>query len=191
MSDTDYINEDGSTGQTNGDEKQPLSRKAKLIIGIGAAVVIVALGLALPFLLQRSEASVLTVTVFSNDWSEVTLKPGVETALNEFLASDSSVPGFPLRVSDTDADDILLSVDAGTLLTWGKPDYVASDKGQEYAVSTGSTVYWSPVGADGSLVPQCTLTATARKNGAEAGQARLIIRQTSETGYSITLLASE
>ena len=187
----DYFDEQNAAGPDAPGGKKPLSRKARLIIGIGASVIILALGLALSFLVPTGESETLTVTVFSNDWSKLTLKPGVETPLNEYLASDSDVPGFPLLVTHTDADDIQLAVDAGTLFTWGAPDYVADSKGPEYAAESGDTVYWSPFDADNALVPQCTLTVTARQGGAGISQLRLIIRQTSETGYSITLLANE
>ena len=171
--------------------RQPLSRNHKLIIGIFAAVLMCALGLAMPSLLQTSEPPVLTVTVLSNDWSEVVLKPGVETTLNEYLASDSSVPGFPLRTNYPGADNITLTVDAGTLFTWGDPDYTAQSKGHTYTVATNGTVYWSPFNVDNTAVPQCTLNISAQVSGSQAAVVRLIIRQTSETSYSITLLANE
>ncbi len=185
------FDEQNAAGPYAPEEKKPLSRKARLVIGIGASVIILALSLAVSFLMPTAQPEELTVTVFSNDWSEITLKPGVETSLNEYLASDSSVPGFPLRVSCPGADDILLSVDAGTLFTWGAPDYVADSKGASYAAASDDTIYWSPFGEDDALAAQCTLTVAARKGGADISQKRLILRQTGETGYSITLLASE
>lgn len=171
--------------------RQPLGRKARLIVGISAAVLICVLGLAVHFLLQTSASAGLTVTVFSDNWAEAELKPGVETSLNEYLASGSDVPGYPLRVDDPAADKITLTVDAGSLFTWGSPDYVAKDRGTSYAVSPDDTVYWSPYQQDGSAVSQCTLTVSAAAGGMEAAAVRLIIRQTGETGYSITLLANE
>ncbi len=186
-----YFDEQGITGSDTPEGKKKLSRKARLIIGIGASVIILALGLSSAFLIPTQKPEELVLTVFSNDWSEITLKPGVETALNEYLASDSSVPGFPLRVACSGADDIQLEVDAGTLFTWGPPDYVADSKGSSYAVQSDDTAYWSPFGADNKLVSQCTLTVTARKDDKNVSQKRLILRQAGETGYSITLLASE
>jgi len=186
----DYFDETPA-GPDGPEGKKQLSRKARLIIGIGASVVILALGMIVPFLMSANQPEELTLTVFSNDWSEITLKPGVETALNEYLASDSSVPGFPLRVRCPGTDDILVSVDAGTLFTWGAPDYVADSKGTSYAAASDDTIYWSPFGEDDALVSQCTLTVTARSGGGDISVKRLIIRQTGETGYSVTLLASE
>ncbi len=191
MQSNDYLEENSGTVPDAPDGKKTLSRNARLIIGISASVVILALGLASAFLMPSLSTPELSLTVFSNDWAENTLKSGVETALNEYLASDSSVPGFPLRVSCVGTDDILLSVDAGSLFTWGAPDYVADSKGQEYAAQTDETVYWSPYSADKTLVAQCTLTVTARKGGSSTSQMRLIIRQTGETSYSITQLVSE
>ena len=187
----DYLDEQGITGQDTSEGKKQLSRKTRLIIGIGASIVILALGLSSAFLIPTQKPEELTLTVFSNDWSEIAQKPGVETALNEYLASDSSIPGFPLRAACPGADDIQLVVDAGTLFTWGAPDYVADRKSSSYTVKSDDTTYWSPFGTDNKLVPQCTLTVTAQKDGKDVSQKRLILRQTGETGYSITLLASE
>lgn len=187
----DYFDEQGIAGSDTHEGKKQLSRKVRLIIGIGASVLMLALGLSSAFLIPTQKPEELTLTVFSNDWSEITLKPGVETALNEYLASDSSIPGFPLRVACPGVDDIQLEVDAGTLFTWGAPDYVADSKGPSYTVKSDDTTYWSPFGTDNKLVPQCTLTVTAQKDGKDVSQKRLILRQTGETGYSITLLSSE
>jgi hypothetical protein len=186
-----FIDEQNPDGSPASGEKPGPSRRTRLIIGVCAAIFICILGLAIPLLLNTSEPPALTVTVFSNDWSEVVLKTGVETPLNEYLASDSSVPGFPLRVSASNSDDITLSVDAGSLFTWGKPEYVAENRGMEYSVNDNDTVYWSPYNDSSPLVPQCTLTVTAKAGGSDAAQLRFIIRQTSETAYSITLLAGE
>ena len=183
----DYVEGQGA-GPADPGEKKTLSRKTRLVIGISASAIIIMLGIALPLLM--ASPGQLSLTVFSNDWSEVTLKPGIETPLNEYLSSDSSVPGFPLRASYPGAGDILLSVDAGTLFTWGAPDYIAVGRGMSYAVESGGTVYWSPNNADNTLVPQCTLTVSGRQGGQDAAQLRLILRQ-SGTGYSITLLSGE
>lgn len=187
----DYFDEQDSAGRDAPDEKKQLSRKTRLIIGMVASVIILALGLTIPLMMTPGEPETLTVTVFSNDWAKTLLEPGVETPLNEYLASDSKVPGFPLLVSYGSADDIQLKVDGGTLFTWGEPDYTADNKGSEYATESGGTVYWSPFDADCAFIPQCTLTVTARKSGADVSQLRLILRQTGETGYSITLLAAK
>jgi hypothetical protein len=197
MRDQDAANFDEFTPETSpaggpaGGEKMPLSRRARLIIGIGAAVLIAVLGVLIPLLLDTGKPAALTITVFSNSGSEVTLKPGVETALNEYLASGSDVPGFPLLADASGADAINVSADGGSLFTWGSPDYVKSDKGSSWDMAPGDTVYWSPYSTADALVPQCTVTVTARQGGADAAQARLIVRQTGDTAYGITLLAAE
>jgi hypothetical protein len=188
---------DTPAGKPDGDDKKPLSRRARLIIGITAALLLAVLGVAAPMLLDTGKPAALTVTVFSAGGSEVTLKPGVETALNEYLASGGDVPGFPLRVGADGADTVGVTVDGGSLFTWSAPDYVKAGRGSSWDMAPGGTVYWSPfarpaeahTGAD--LVPQCTVTVTARRSGTDAAQARLIVRKTGERAYSITLLASE
>jgi hypothetical protein len=189
--DTVSFDEIGPEGLNDSNKKPPMGRNTRLLIGIIAALVIAVLGVLTPLLLDLGKSAPLTVTVFTNSGSEVTLKAGVETSLNEYLASGSDVPGFPLLIGADGADTVNVSVDAGTLFTWGAPDYVKDEKGMSWDMESNDTIYWSPYDAAGALIPQCTVTVTARKSDADTAQARLIVRQTGETAYSITLLAGE
>ena len=191
--DVAVLNENPAGGADGGDKK-PLSRRTRLIIGIAAAVVLAAVGVIAPMLVYTEPA--LTVTVFSSGAAEVALKPGVETALNAFLASGDDVPGYPLRIAADDADTVSVSVDGGSLFTWSAPDNVKTDRGSSWDIKPGETVFWSPyvrsdAQAEAGPVPQCTVTVTARRNGTDTAQARLIVRQTGDMAYSITLLAGE
>ena len=180
-------------GGADGGDKKPLSRRTRLIIGIAAAVVLAAAGVIAPMLVYTGGSAALTITVFSSGAAEVALKPGVETALNAFLASGGDVPGYPLRI-DASADTISVSADGGSLFTWSAPDNVKTDRGSSWEVKPGETVFWSPYAnpdAQADPVPQCTVTVTARRGGTDTAQARLIVRQTGGTAYSITLLANE
>ena len=182
-------------GGAGGEQKTP-SRKARLAIGIAAAVVLAVAGIAAPMLVDTGKPTALTITVFSSGAAEVALRPGVETALNEYLASGGDVPGFPLRVDADGADMVNVSADGGSLFTWSAPDYVKTDRGSSWDFKPGETVFWSPyvrsdAQAEADLVPQCTVIVTARRDGKDAAQARLIVRRTGDTAYSITLLANE
>jgi hypothetical protein len=183
-------------GKPDGGDNKSLSRKARLIIGIAAAVVLAVAGVAAPMLLDTGKPAALTITVFSSGAAEVMLKPGVEIKLNAFLASGSEVPGYPLRVGADGADTVSVSVDGGSLFTRSAPDDATTDRGSSWEIAPGDTIFWSPYArsdekTEDNLVPQCTVTITARRNGTDVAQARLIVRQTGESAYSITLLASE
>jgi hypothetical protein len=125
-----------------GGEQKTLSRRARLVIGIAAAVVLAVVGIAAPMLVYTGPAA-LTVTVFSSGAAEVVLRPGVETALNAFLASGDDVPGYPLRVDANGADTVSVSVDGGSLFTWNAPDNVKTDRGSSWDLKPGETVFWS------------------------------------------------
>jgi len=185
---------DNPAGGADGDDKKPLSRRTRLIIGIAAAVALAAVGVIAPMLVYTEPA--LTVTVFSSGAAEVALKPGVETALNAFLASGDNVPGYPLRIDADGADTVSVSVDCGSLFTWSAPDNVKTDRGSSWNIKPGETIFWSPYArsdaqTEASPVPQCTVTVTARREETDTAQARLIVRQTVDKAYSITLLAGE
>ena len=191
--DVAVLNENPAGGADGGDKK-PLSRRTRLIIGIAAAVVLAAVGVIAPMLVYTEPA--LTVTVFSSGAAEVALKPGVETALNAFLASGDNVPGYPLRIDADGADTVSVSVDCGSLFTWSAPDNVKTDRGSSWNIKPGETIFWSPYArsdaqTEASPVPQCTVTVTARREETDTAQARLIVRQTVDKAYSITLLAGE
>jgi len=185
---------DNPAGGADGDDKKPLSRRTRLIIGIAAAVALAAVGVIAPMLVYTEPA--LTVTVFSSGAAEVALKPGVETALNAFLASGDNVPRYPLRIDADGADTVSVSVDCGSLFTWSAPDNVKTDRGSSWNIKPGETIFWSPYArsdaqTEASPVPQCTVTVTARREETDTAQARLIVRQTVDKAYSITLLAGE
>ena len=193
--DVAVLNENPAGGADGGDKK-PLSRRTRLIIGIAAAVALAAVGVIAPMLVYTGGPAALTFTVYSSGAAEVALKPGVETALNAFLASGDNVPGYPLRIDADGADTVSVSVDCGSLFTWSAPDNVKTDRGSSWDIKPGETVFWSPyvrsdAQAEAGPVPQCTVTVTARRNGTDTAQARLIVRQTGDMAYSITLLAGE
>jgi hypothetical protein len=107
-------------------KKEPMNIKTRLVLGIASAVLVCALGLALPTLLDAIDPSVpsetqpvagsepssaetpvahatasgmLSVTAYAAEWKETVLKPGVSVALNEYSPAQSDVPGFPFIIS--------------------------------------------------------------------------------------------
>jgi len=190
------ILEENQAGGADGGDKKPLSRNIRLIIGIAAALVLAAMGVLIPMLVNTEEPVELAISVFSGGVTQVTLKPGVETAISASIAVGNEVPGYPLRIDAGGTEKVGVSADGGSLVTWSAADNTTTNRGSSCEIASGETVFWSPyensddnAGAD--PVPQCTLTVTARRAGTDIAQARLIVRQTGDTGYSVTLLASE
>lgn len=107
------------------DDKAPMSIRKRLALGVLAAVLMCALGLALPALIEavdpaaeaelasESDASaaadapaahtnksgMLAITAYAAEWKETILQPGISIALNKYSALQSDVPGLPFVVS--------------------------------------------------------------------------------------------
>ncbi len=117
--DDDYISD-----VTGDNHKAPMSIRQRLIIGISAAILVCALGLALPALLNavypapaeaqpaqdantvsqtpvthKNTAGLFAVTAYATEWKETVLQPGVSVALNTYSPAQSNVPGIPFIIS--------------------------------------------------------------------------------------------
>ncbi len=191
-------------------KKTPISIKIRLVIGIAAAVLVLALAVVLPSLLeavvppaagQPSEASstpplnavpasneAMSVGVYAPDWKAATLQPNVAIQLNEYSPAQSDVPGLPFIISanseELGQDSIRIDVDAGTLITWGTPDYSVKQRGKMYVLSSGDTIYWSPLDDTGKPIPKCSMTVTAYDSANQAYAVSVIISQTEDFKYS-------
>ena len=114
------------------DNKAPMSIRKRLALGVLAAVLMCALGLALPALIEavdpaaeaelasESDASaaadapaahtdisgMLAITAYAAEWKETILQPGISIALNKYSALQSDVPGFPFIISVSESADI-------------------------------------------------------------------------------------
>jgi len=192
--------------------------KKRLMLGIGAAVLVCVLGLALPALLDVIEPSatsdtqpapnaapssaeipeadatgLLAVTAYASEWKETVLQPGVSIVLNEYSPAQSDVPGFPFIISvpehstDINADGIRIDVDAGTIITWNPPDYTARKRGKTYILSSGETIYWSPLDGQGEAIPRCEMTVTGYTSEEEAYTQKIVISQTEDYKYNAEL----
>lgn len=192
-----------------GSDKKALSMKAKLIIGITAAILICALGVWLPSLLniidpqateppQSTESAPaalegdFSVTAYNTDWEETVLTDNVSLLLNEYTPLISSVPGFPFRfdmASDGENSRILVETDAGELITWNPPDYTVRSHDGSFECVPGDTVYWSPLSDDSSAVPQCLMTVTFYSTEHPAAKAQIIISQNNAFSYNAELVS--
>ncbi len=186
--------------------------KKRLFIGIGAAVLICAIAVALPSLLEAvappeeppaavSEQpqnsavpagnSELSVVAYAAEWKETVLQPDVTLELNEYSPAQSDVPGMPFIVTadsqDLSKDSIRIDVNAGTLITWGAPDYTAKQRGSTYVLSSGDTIYWSPLDDQGAPIARCDMTVTAYDSDNQAHAVSVLISQTSDFNYTAEL----
>ncbi len=191
-------------------KKAPMSIKIRLVIGIAAAVLVLALAVVLPSLLeaavppaagQPSGASstpsvnavpasndAMSVGVYAPEWKAAALQPNVAIQLNEYSPAQSDVPGLPFIISvnseELEKDSIRVDVDAGTLITWGAPDYSVKQRGQTYVLSSGYTIYWAPLDDTGNPIPKCNMTVTAYDGENQAYSVSVVISQTEDFKYS-------
>ena len=133
------------------DNKAPMSIRKRLALGVLAAVLMCALGLALPALIEavdpaaeaelasESDASaaadapaahtksdMLAITAYAAEWKETILQPGISVALNKYSALQSDVPGLPFVISVPE----------------GSADINAD--GIRIDVDTGTIITWEP-----------------------------------------------
>lgn len=188
--------------------KATLSINKRLIIGITAAVLVLALGLFLPAFLEAvvppdanhpavslppqasavpAGNSELAITAYAEEWKETPLQPGVTIKLAVYSPTQSSVPGLPFIITAGEGlgkDSIRIDVDAGGLITWNPPDYTAKQRGRTYVLSSGDTLYWSPLDNLGGPIDQCSMTVTAYDSANEAHAVSIAITQNSEFNYT-------
>ena len=202
--DDDRITDEGP------DSKAPLSITKRLVIGVAAAVVVCGIAVALPSLLEAftppaaspaadaseqppasampATKSELGVTAYAAEWKETALQPNVAIQLNEYSPAQSDVPGLPFIVTagseSINPDSIRIDVSAGTLITWGPPDYAAKQRGKTYVLSSGDTIYWSPLDEQGKAIPGCEMTVTAYGSDNTAHAVSVVISETSDFNYT-------
>ncbi len=195
------------------ESKASLNRNKRLVIGIAAAVLVLALGFFLPALLdavvppaaaqppvsQPPQASALPagnseldVTAYAEEWKATSLQPGVAIQLNAYSPAQSSVPGLPFIITvvsdDLGKDSLRVDVDAGSLITWVPPDYTVKQRGTTYVLSSGDTIYWSPLDAKGAPVAQCTMIVTAYDSENQAHAVTVAISQTKDFSYTAEII---
>lgn len=134
------------------EHKAPMSIRKRLILGVLAAVLVCALGLALPTLLNtivpadpeksslasdsaspaaetplvQTSTGMFAITAYAAEWKETVLQPSVSVALNKYSPLQSDVPGFPFVIS----------------IPEGNADINAD--GIRIDVDTGTIVTWEP-----------------------------------------------
>lgn len=89
----------------------------------------------------------------ADDAKESTLKKisaGEKLKIGTYNPFSSSVPGYPLAVSDGSPErsgkDIIIKIetDEGSLLSWDSETGIVSNKGKNVSCGLGERIYWSP-----------------------------------------------
>ena len=167
--------------------KQPWNRSKSLVIGIVAVVLVCALGLFAPALLEMLQSGDLDApsagdTLEQNapaqvpDISISDTALSIELTMSRYTKLLSSVPGMPIRAICPGADEIRFVTDAGTLLEYGAPDYTVKEHGSELNCTSGETAYLSPAAEDNTDTYRITVSALS--SGSVIGNAVIILSHT-------------
>ena len=109
--------------------------------------------------------------------------------LPQYNLLSSNVPGFPFTF-DPDGNKLELSVDNGTLCSWDQKSGKVTTLGKDCVMTEKSTVYWSPLEADGSqsaAAKDAKITVkTIAINGSNNGDYKLNIGSDNNL-YSVSL----
>ncbi len=199
----------------NSESKASSNRNKRLVIGIAAAVLVLALGFFLPALLDAAfppdeaqnaavsgqaqvplsmpaTSSGLTASVNAVDSKETAQQSDISVEFKNYCLALSSVPGMPFIITthheDLEADSIRVDVDAGRILSWTPPDYSAKKRGKTYVLSSGDTIYWSPFDKQSTPVDNCELTVTVYDSNGQAYTVSVAISQTKDFFYTAEII---
>lgn len=128
------------------------------------------------------------IKAYAADKTPFKVKPHVDFILGKYNPAMSMVPGLPLNISCSKADNIELTASEGRFLLWSPADGIVHNKGKKLKIKSGDTVYWSPyTGTDSStatLAKSCSIILKAYKNNKELD--RSIIKIKSDSDYFYT-----
>lgn len=111
-------------------------------------------------------ASPIGITVLA-EGKETKLAPDVQIGLGSYALTMSSTPGFPLRCSTTLGPTVRVEATCGALLLWDRSSGKITQVGSSTVIPSGSTVYWSPLGAHGSLCETAAVTFSVGEGDAK------------------------
>lgn len=167
--------------------KQPWNRSKSLVMGIVAVVLVCALGLFTPVLLEMLQSGESDVPSAGDTLEQKALSQlpdasmsdtalSIELPMNRYTMLISSAPGMPFRAICPGADEIRFVTDAGSLLEYGAPDYTVKEHGRELVCASGETAYLSPAADDNT--DSYRVTVSALSSGSVIGNAVIILSHT-------------
>ncbi len=145
-----------------------LSSGVKILVAAAAAVLMAAAGLLFPMLLSQPQNSAAVSDTENNRFC-------IETPKSRYTTVDSSMPGMPIRIFCEASDNISISTDTGTLITYGHPDYKVKQHGRQLDIESGGTVYLSPIENNSEADAPITVNILALRSGLETGRAVIVI----------------
>lgn len=100
---------------------------------------------------------------YVNEMKKRELKLNEKVVIGSYNPLDSSVPGYPILISDegtsSKKQDVLsLKVSAGNLIQWDKTTGDITSLGKEYLFSKEANIYWSPL-ENGKIVEETIISA--------------------------------
>lgn len=134
------------------------------------------------------------LTAYAADGNPIPVSPDAVFPLGRYSLWMSSVPGFPLTLGCTDAQEIRVEVSEGKLLSLDRAASKVMVLGKETAVDPGATLYWSPLpegSSPSSPAKNITLELTAYKGGEKLGSSTVEIQTADGVSYTGKLSGSD
>ena len=102
---------------------------------------------------------------YANEMKKKEIRLNEKVVIGSYNPLDSSVPGYPILVSDErdsgkEHDGLSLTVSAGNLIQWNKKTGDTISLGKEYHFSKDANIYWSPL-ENGKIVEETIISAEA------------------------------
>ncbi|WP_042169638.1 hypothetical protein [Paenibacillus gorillae] len=126
------------------------------------------------------------VTVYAADGASFVVEPDVDFPLGQYSLLMSSVPGFPITIASKNADMIKVQSSEGQLILWNPADSKVIHLGEQAAVRSNDTIYWSPL-VEGdqsrSVATSGILQITAYKGDTKLGSSTIEITLNEQGKY--------
>ncbi|NIK68643.1 hypothetical protein [Paenibacillus sp. BK720] len=101
--------------------------------------------------------------------------PEVAFPLAEYTLFMSSVPGFPITISNNEATRIIVRSSEGDLLFWKSSDGKVNAQGNKVLVKPGETIYWSPLTEENKVQYKTIIKFTAYNRNNKLGSTSIEI----------------
>ncbi|MFF2092184.1 hypothetical protein [Paenibacillus sp. NPDC058174] len=127
------------------------------------------------------------VTAYAADGASLVVEPNIDFPLGQYSLLMSSVPGFPITIASKNADRIKVQSSEGQLILWNPADSKVIHLGEQAAVKSNDTIYWSPLVEGDQLRSVATsgiLQITAYKGDTKLGSSTIEITSDKQGKYT-------
>ncbi|MEN8906780.1 MAG: hypothetical protein ABF289_12555 [Clostridiales bacterium] len=156
----------------------PFFLKIKFITAVIVCILILLTTLLLPNKPVDYTTTKFKIISYAEDGTTINIKPKVEFQLKEYSPIMSNVPGFPLKIFDTNADYIQISCSEGKFCFWSPRNSIVKNKGTQTIIKSGDTIYWSPYNTNADV----EININSFKNNKISGSKKIQLKKKDSLG---------